>query len=196
MLSLKRSYKIIIIVGVLLLSGIAVSFGLEDGFGPSKRIEGKYFVVYYAAQIDISELIQQLNVTLTDKLLTGEYRGIKEKPSPETELAEMLDVLFMRVSDILDMHVYSFQGNVKICSNQQEMSSIYNKLFGTELPSSVYSFYINDTSTIYISAENFSRWILGHEISHAIINHYFVVQTPIRVQEILSKYVEYQLRKE
>jgi len=57
------------------------------------------------------------------------------------------------------------------------------------------SFYVNDISAIYISGENFRREILGHEIAHAIINHYFVVSPPIKVQEILAKYIEYQLRK-
>lgn len=194
MLFLKRSYKAIIIFGILFSLEIGVSFGLEDGFGPAKRIEGKYFIVYYLPQIEVSGLIQQLNISLTDKILAG--KTIKEKASFETELADMLDVLFMRVSDMLDMHIYSFQGNIKICLNQQQVSGIYNDLFGKELPSYAYSFYVYDSNTVYISAENFKREILGHEMSHAIINHYFVVQAPIKIQEILSKYIEYQLRKE
>jgi len=36
---------------------------------------------------------------------------------------------------------------------------------------------------------------LGHEIGHAVISNYFVVQPPIRIQEVLAGYVEYQLRK-
>ena len=37
--------------------------------------------------------------------------------------------------------------------------------------------------------------VLGHEIGHAVISHYFVVLPSVKVQEVLAVYVEYQLRK-
>ena len=36
---------------------------------------------------------------------------------------------------------------------------------------------------------------IAHEIAHAIINHYFVVPPSVKMQEILSGYVEYSLNK-
>jgi len=57
------------------------------------------------------------------------------------------------------------------------------------------SFCSFDPDTIYISAEEFSREILGHEITHALLNHYFVVSPPQKVAEILSLHVEYQLHQ-
>ena len=49
-------------------------------------------------------------------------------------------------------------------------------------------------NTIYTSEESFKREVVGHEMSHAIICHYFAVPAPVKVQEVLSMYVEYNLR--
>jgi hypothetical protein len=189
----KRVYKIIIGC-ILFLSAAGASLGMDDGFGQAEKIRGEFFVVYNLPQIELSSLVRQLNITPTDRLLAG--KSIKEGSSTEEGLADALDVLFLWVSDILDMHIYSFSGNIKVCLDQEQVNGIYNDMFGRDLPSFAYSFYVYDTNTIYISAEHFRREVIGHEMSHAIINHYFPIQAPVKVQEILSKYVEYQLRKE
>jgi hypothetical protein len=166
---------------------------IEDSFGAASKIEGKYFTIYYSQQIDISKLSQQLNITTTDKILAG--RNIDNDIASEHGIAGMVDILYSLVGDMVDMHVYNFKGNIKICRDQAQLNSIYRNLFGQDLLSYMVSFYVNDTSTIYISEESFRREVLGHEIAHAIINHYFVVSPPVKVQEILAKYIEYQLRK-
>jgi len=166
---------------------------IDDSFGSGKKIEGRYFTVYYFSEMDISKLTQQLNITTADKILAG--KSVGKEISSEEPLAGMVDILYGLVGDIIDMHIYDFKGSIKICQDQVKLNAIYKKFFGKDLPSYVVSFYVNDTSTIYISGEDFRREVLGHEIAHAIINHYFVISPPIKVQEILAKYVEYQLRK-
>ncbi len=187
--------KIVILSGLFLfiITGVLFASEIEDGFGPSKKIESKYFAIYYSPQIDISKLSQQLNITAVDKILAG--KSIGEDIASEPELAKMIDILYGLVGDIVDMHIYNFKGNVKVCQNQAQLNNIYRNLFGKDLASYMVSFYVNDISTIYISGESFRREVLGHEIAHAILNHYFVVSPPAKVQEILAKYVEYQLRK-
>ena len=93
----------------------------------------------------------------------------------------------------LDMNLYSLQGNLKICNDRNHLNNVYDSIFGRKLQAS--SFYIDEYNTIYISADDFTKEILGHEIAHMIISHYFVVQPPQKVAEILSGYVEYRLRK-
>ena len=99
------------------------------------------------------------------------------------------------VSDMVDMHIYNFKGAIKICRDNAGMNKIYRGLFGKDMEPYMLAFYVNENSTIYIFEESFRREVLGHKIAHAIMNHYFVVSPPVKVQEILSKYVEYQLRK-
>jgi len=189
--------KVTVLSGLFLLmitaTGVLFAAEAEDGFGSSNKIEGKYFTIYYSQQIDISKLSRQLDITAMDKILAG--KSVGEDIASEPELAKMVDILYGLVGDMIDMHVYNFKGGIKICEDQAQLNNIYKNLFNKDLVSYMVSFYVSDTSTIYISGESFKREILGHEIAHAIINHYFVVSPPVKVQEILSKYIEYQLRK-
>ena len=109
-------------------------------------------------------------------------------------MPEALDTLFLRVGDILDMNLYSFHGNIKICNDLLGLKNIYSNLFGADLGDRI-SFYASEVNTIYISGANFERGVLGHEIAHALICRYFFVPPSIKIQELLAMYVEYQLRK-
>ncbi len=164
----------------------------DDGFGASAKIEGRHFTVYYKDNVDLSGLLAQLNVSKSDQVLTGQ--GV-DASSPQTQLASMLDVLFARACDVLDMQVYSLKGDIKVFATQAELTAFYNNLFHADLPCTGFAFYLHDLKSIYISADNFKREILGHEMGHAVMSHYFVVQPSIKIQEVLAGYVEYQLRK-
>jgi len=166
---------------------------VDDGFGPASSIESRYFTIYYSPQLDPLALAQQLNVSAGERILAGE-----QKPPAVGNgysLAEALDTLFLRVCEILDMQLYSYKGNIKICADQAQLAGIYRKIFDKDLGDAK-SFYIYSFNTIYLAASSFRQGIAGHEIGHAIINHYFVVQPSIKVQEVLAGYVEYQLRKQ
>jgi hypothetical protein len=170
-------------------SVIAVA-AVDDGFGASRKAEGRYITVYYSPQLDPLSLAGQLDIGAGEKVLAG------GNPSSGQGfgLAEALDTLFTRVCGILDMQLYSYQGSIKICANQSQLAGIYRRLFDRDL-GEVKSFYVYELNTIYTSAESFRRGIIGHEIGHAIMSHYFVVQPPVKIQEVLAGYVEYQLRK-
>jgi len=187
----RKIYKITVIFAFVFFLGINASFAIDDGFGAAKKIEGRYFTIYYEPQIEITQLLQQLNIGPADKLLAG--KPLDESFSSETGLAEMLDVLFLEVSEVLDMHLYSFHGTIKISRDTFELNDIYNYLFKKD--ATTRSFYVYDLNTIYTCANNFTRGIIGHEIAHAIMSNYFVVQPSVRVQEVLAMYVEYQLKK-
>lgn len=187
---MSRTCKTIWLLVFFLCLNEIIVYGSDDGFGRAAKLESRYFNIYYSPQLDVAELARQLNVGVSDQLLVGKTIEAK-KPG---QLADMVDVLFLRVSDILDMHLYSFKGNIKICRTNAELIRIYNNLFNKSLKE-LTSFYSSELNTVYISAENFKREILGHEIGHAIISRYFVVAPPVKVSELLSTYVEYQLRK-
>jgi len=187
--------KKITIAAILLLffAGHLFAIEIEDGFGPAKKIEGKYFTIYYSQDMDISKLSQQLNITTADRIIAG--KAISWDISSYQPIAAMTDILYDIVGDMIDMHVYNFKGNIKICHDYTCLNKIYKTLFDKDLAPYMASFYVSATGTIYISGENFRREVLGHEIAHAVINNYFVVSPPVKVQEILAKYIEYQLRK-
>jgi hypothetical protein len=164
----------------------------NDGFGDAGKIEGQHFTIFYKPGVDVNHLIGQLNVTQSDEVLTGHT---VDTSSAEKHLASKLDVLFNRTCDVLDMHVYSFKGNIKVFATQKELADFFDNLYHRELPCTGLSFYLFDFNSIYITAENFRREILGHEMGHGVMSNYFVVQPSVKIQEVLAGYVEYQLRK-
>lgn len=193
MIPFLKKPKRIILAGIFFVTAFyGRVFAFDDDFGQAKKIESKYFVTYYTPQSDLYDFLQQLDIRAGDKVL-ADFPLTKNK-SREAEFAADLDTLFMRVSDVLDMHLYSFRGNIKICSDYEQLKRVYNRIFDKELKSP--SFYVYDLNTIYISAENFKTEILGHEMAHSVMSHYFVVSPPAKIQEILAGYVEYQLRKQ
>lgn len=190
----KKYFKIIVMSVTIFISSTIMAFSVEDGFIAAKKIPGKHLTILYESGVDVSALLGQLNIGPSDRLLAG--KTAKTKFSPEQELAEMVDTLFIRVCDILDMRLYNkFEGTIKICRNNEKLHQIYFDLFSDDLNCS-FPFYVYGFNTIYISAENFTGVIIGHEIAHAVISHYFVVLPSVKIQEVLAGYVEYQLRKE
>lgn len=179
-------------MAVFLAAGI--SYAYDDGFSPAKKIESEHFTIYYAPELDTANLAQMLNISPSEEILTG--KGAKQAGASggaAAGLTDMLDTLFTRVCGILDMQLYSYKGEIKICKDAIQLNAVYRNLFDKGLTRE--SFYVNDLNTIYISGDNFRMEILGHEIGHAVISHYFVVSPSVKVQEILATYVEYQLRK-
>lgn len=176
---------------VFLTAGI--SYGYDDGFSPAKKIESGHFTIYYAPELDTANLARMLNIGPSEGILAGKGAKQAGASGPAAGLTDMLDTLFMRICDILDMQLYSYKGEIKICKDSSQLNAVYRNLFDKELTRE--SFYVNDLNTIYISGDNFTLEILGHEIGHAVISHYFVVSPSVKVQEILATYVEYQLRK-
>lgn len=183
-----------LVLGVCFFLGIGrTGLAQEDGFSAARKIEGAYFTVYCLPQSPVSVLIQKLNISPSEKLLAG--KSTKQGSSAEAELADMLDTLFIQVCGLLDMHTYSYKGAVKVCADQDSLKRVYRALFGDDLPDYAASFYASEINTIYISADRFTSEVLGHEIAHAVISHCFVVAPSVKIMEILSGYVEYQLRK-
>lgn len=170
------------------------SYGYDDGFGNAQKIESEHFIIYYAPELDTASLAQTLNINPSEGILTGKTGKQAGTLAPAgTGLTDMIDTLFTRVCDILDMQLYSYKGEIKICKDASQLKAVYRNLFDKELTRE--SFYVNDLNTVYITGENFRQEILGHEIGHAVISHYFVVSPSVKVQEILATYVEYQLRR-
>ena len=87
MLFVRRAYKTIILATILfaLTSGVSFSLEIEDGFGSARKIESRHFVLYYTPQLDITSLIQRLNISPSDKLLAGQVTNRGD--SYESELA-------------------------------------------------------------------------------------------------------------
>lgn len=161
----------------------------SDGFKPERKIDSEYFSIYMQEGINEAMLALKIYSPSMLRALVSDYTDL-----PEThKLADEFDTLFLVVSEILDIRLKKYSGTIKVCKNAEELRAISRTLFGSEM--NVPAFYVVANNTIYIDAENVTIHILGHELSHAIQCEYFVVPPSVKIQEVLSGYVEYQLRK-
>ena len=177
---------------LLIASGAVNGWAADDGFGEATQIDGEHFIIDYKSGVDLKALAGQLTVSKSDQMLANVHI---DDSSAEKKIASTVEVLFNRASDVLDMRVYSLKAHIKVFLTHQELADFYEKLYHHPLPCTGYSFYLADFDSIYLSAEHMQRSVLGHEMGHAIMTHYFVVQPSIKIQEVLAGYVEYQLRK-
>jgi hypothetical protein len=184
---MKRAYCSISLCIIIVLSS-------RLGFAQEQKlpliIESKYLSLYGEKKLDFNLLLTKLYF---DYLLQPDTVFQESSHDEEGVLSKTLDALFLEVSDILDIHMYSFHADIKLLPDQESVSSQFKKFFKQEF--SERSFYLSETNTIYISFADLTLGMLGHEIAHAIISRYFVVPPPAKIQEVLSGYVEYTLRK-
>lgn len=184
---MKRSVYFISFLIIILFS---YQFVFSEEANTPLIVKSKFFSIYADRDFDLDLLLDKINFNYflhPDGLLKKSSRDKKEI------LATTLDTIFLEVSDILDIHIYSFQGRIEILVDQNAVSSVFKNFFAQDFTER--SFYIPEKNAIYLSFADLTLGLLGHEIAHAIISRYFVVPPPAKVQEVLSGYVEYKLRK-
>ena len=162
---------------------------VRDGFQAAKKIKSRFFTIYIEGGVNTVELASCLSVPPSIKAI------IKDPTVNfhDSSLSGQLDIFFLAVSEILDIRLKSFECKIKICRDMKSLSKVAENLFGRSV--NVAGFYISQINTLYIDAEHLNISILGHELSHAIQCNYFVIPPPEKIQEVLSGYVEFQLRK-
>ncbi len=175
-----------IIFSVLILACARFSSAQEEG---SLIVEGKYFSLYAARSLNLSRVLTKVNFNY---LLHDDSFGGKTADA-SSMLASTLDALYSEVSDILDIHMYTFHGSIRIVADKDALNAFFRQSYGVDFRDP--SVYVHEKNTIYISLADLTIGMLGHEIAHAIMSHYFVVPPPTKVQEVLAGYVEYNLRK-
>ena len=170
-------------------SGVLFAGVINDGFDTDRMIESRYFTIFIEDDVDLYELTASLTLPPNIKAIIRKPVTFSEYPT----ISDQFDISFLAVSEIMDIHLRKFGCKVKICRDSQRLSEIADRLFGTKMQTG--GFYVASINTLYIDAESVDIYILGHELSHAVQCHYFVVPPPVKIQEILSGYVEYELRK-
>ncbi|MBN1871922.1 MAG: hypothetical protein JW800_05040 [Candidatus Omnitrophica bacterium] len=185
---MKKSLFILLILSLCVFINVAsLAANVGDGFISSKSINSQYFKIYMEHGVDEQTLAMRISTP-------SSIRAIVRRTAPRTlDMPSQFDILYLAVSEIMDIHLHTFECTVKVCRDADSLSRVAENLFGSRIKAG--GFYVTAINTIYVDAENVNIHVLGHELSHAIQTQYFVVPPPATIQEVLAGFVEYQLRK-
>ncbi len=184
-----RGAPLPILLAVLLLVLSTISFAAET---PPRTlfVKSKYFTVYGPAGMDVFSLLARLNY---DYFLRVD--GILDKggSDPNLILGKTVDALFMESARILGINVYSLEATIEFLPDRNMVKVVIKNAAGIDVEER--AFYLDELKTIYASIGDVSTGMLGHEMAHAIICHYFGAPPAANLQEILAGYVDYSLSK-
>jgi len=151
-------------------------------------VETEFFTISYPKELDIKKIHGRINTRFINVHLPA---SPSSKRNPEELLAYKFDLIFKKVQTILDMYPRGIRVKVKIYQNPEELLEVYDGISGSA--KSATSFYIHKQRTIYTTVKSISEAVLSHEIAHSIIDHYFIILPPRKIQELLAMYVETHL---
>ena len=156
-----------------------------------EKSSGEYFTIYAQEGVDLLGVAYKIKLGSNFYLYQDSSSQIFRGGSPREVLAENIDSLFKEVSDILDMHLYSYHGDIKIFLTQKNLENEFFELFGEELKTK--AFYCRESNAIYLAADSIKVGILTQEVADAIVSHYFVVKPPDKVKNVLFEHVKYSI---
>jgi len=112
-------------------------------------------------------------------------RGLDDNPS---NVRTRIDEIMERVQATLDMYPSDLHISILLYPDHQSMEKIYRRF--TLTGNTPLAFYSNKTKSIYVNVAGITGGVLAHEMAHAVINFYFEVPPPAKMQEILAQYVD------
>lgn len=151
----------------------------------------KFCTIFYDNDVDLKRVNRNINLSFPDFYSPGAYRedaGL----SIEGIISDKFDAIFNKAEELLDMYPARIHVAINIYKTRETLDEVYEEFFNE--PNKAISFYIYKTNTIYTLESELNENILAHEMAHCIIDHYFVILPPIKIQEMLSAYVDVHLK--
>jgi len=170
-----------------------VSFSMDIVYSQEEEggvFSSRFCTVFYEKDTDLKLINKNINLRFSDFYTPRRFRENPEL-SIEDILAGKLDAIFSRVEEILDMYSSKLRLAINIYKTKEGLDAVYEEFF--DEPNKAISFYIYKTNTIYTTESAITERILAHEVAHCIIDHYFVILPPRKIQEILAAYADVHL---
>lgn len=168
-----------IFTGLFLIILTSVSFGYE--------LETKYATIIYEKE----EQLRQFNKKVSLGSLSYLMRN-KKSITVDDEVKNKLDVIVERVETILDMSPRELKFKIILLSSDTDVQRIYRNKYGSSVD--YIAFYSPKEKTVFISADDIRLGVLAHELTHVILNHYFSISPPLKIHEVLARFVEAHLK--
>ena len=174
-------------IGCLAFSGLTQAAEVQEA--DWQRIDSRYCTVWLQTSVDVRKVNQKINTWhLKPEVKTKGFE------TEEDELAAKCDTIFRRAEEILDMYPPGVHVTLRIAKKRDELKDIHAGLFG--YGTEAVAFYVFEENTIYASEKDISESVLVHEMAHCIIDHYFQVRPPRKIEELLAMHVDAHLRSD
>jgi len=182
-------YKAIFILSIVFYISLAGNKGYAQE-GQRGVFASKFCTISYENDVDLRKVNRRLNLGFSNFYSPRTY---KENPeiSIEEIISDKFDAIFNKAEEILDMYPARIHVAINIYKRQEDLDKVYEEFFNE--PNKAVSFYIYKTNTIYAIESQLNENILAHEMAHCIIDHYFVILPPRKIQEMLAAYVDLHL---
>ncbi len=151
-----------------------------------------HLTIYYQNPHQLTELGHELRPSALTQTLNTIFLG--SSGDPGGTLGSFLDQLLKRVQLILAMPLPRLHINIRLYPTQRQLTAAGEHVTGIDIGAP--AFYVRDTNTIYLQLQDLRIGILAHEMGHAVLDHYFAIQPPDRVAELLCQYVDKQVSSE
>ena len=187
---LIMKYRIVFILGVIIFINLwgKIVYSQEEDRG---IFSSKFCTIFYENDVDLKKVNRRVNLGFSNFYSPRSHKeasGI----SLEDMISDKLDAIFNKAEDILDMYPAKIHVAINIYKKQEDLDKVYDGFFNEQNKS--VSFYIYKTNTIYTIESQLNENILAHEMAHCIIDHYFVILPPRKIQEMLAVYVDVHLK--
>lgn len=186
---------LVILLVIFLLSGVAATSKAYSGDICSEDkcyvFSGRFCTVFYEEGVDLERVNRRINLRFSDFYSARRYAK-KADLSTDEILSGKFDAIFAKVGEILDMYPSKVHVAVNIYKTQEGLDEAYEGIFSEK--NSTVSFYVYKTNTIYTTERAITEGILAHEMAHCIIDHYFVILPPRKIQEMLAVYADVHLK--
>jgi hypothetical protein len=157
-------------------------------------IQGQSITIWCLPDANLRKLEARLRTR--DVPMNQEYRALlsNHSLSIEDRLKARIEIILLRVEDILGMDPKDLHVKIRIFKTRQEMNDAYAWMFNEQ--ANFKSFYMHYFRSIYSNEQDFLDSVMAHELGHAVIDHYFSVPPPTRMAELMATYVDAQLDQE
>ena len=152
-----------------------------------QRIDSRYCTILVDEGMDVRHVSGRVKTWM----IRPQTRRAKGEETPAGELAAKCDTIFRQVLGLLDMYPPGIHVTLKVTHTQDEIKGVHAALYG--YGTEAIAFYVYEENAIYTTLRDLSTSVLAHEIAHCVVDHYFQVRPPRKVEEMLATYVDAHL---
>lgn len=162
---------------------IIVSLTLWASVSSGAELKTYYATIVYSNERYLGEFNDKVSLGSLSYLIRN-----RNSLTAAEEAADKVDAIVERVETILDMFPRGLKFRVVLLPSSKDVQKVYKSKYG--MSPDYIAFYSPRDNTVFVSLDDVRVGVLAHELTHVILNHYFGIPPPDKIQEILAQFVE------